>query len=73
VDEKFHGRWVATAFSEELKRLAKERELRGYTAEVLQANKKIMKMLVVISTSPLSNGNHWARCMQNDVLSRGAE
>jgi len=73
VDEKFHGRGIATALSEMLIRLAKERGLKGVTAEVLQANKKMMKMLVVIFTSPLSNSNHRARRMQNDILSSGAE
>ena len=53
VDEKFHGRGIATALSEMLIPRAKERGLKGVTAEVLQANKKMMKMLPVIFTSPL--------------------
>ena len=44
VDEKFHGRGIATALSEMLIRRAKERGLKGVTAEVLQANKKMMKI-----------------------------
>ena len=52
---------------------AKERGLKGFTAEVLQANHKMMKMLAVIFTSPLLNRNHRAGRMQNDVLSSGAE
>jgi GNAT superfamily N-acetyltransferase len=42
VDEKYHGRGIATALYEMLIRLAKERGLKGFTAEVLQANKKMM-------------------------------
>ncbi len=44
VDEKYHGRGIATALYEMLIRLAKERGLKGFTAEVLQANKKMMKI-----------------------------
>jgi len=44
VDEKYHGRGIATALYEMLIRLAKERGLKGFTAEVLQANKKMMNI-----------------------------
>ena len=44
VDEKYHGRGIATALYEMLIRLAIERGLKGFTAEVLQANKKMMKI-----------------------------
>jgi len=44
VDEKYHGQGIATALYEMLIRLAKERGLKGFTAEVLQANKKMMKI-----------------------------
>lgn len=73
VDEKPHGRGIATALSEMLIRLAKERGLKGFIAKSLQANKKMMKMLVVIFTNPPFNSNHRARSMQNDILSSGAE
>ena len=43
VDEKYHERGIAKALYEMLIRLAKERGLKGFTAEVLQANKKMMK------------------------------
>jgi GNAT superfamily N-acetyltransferase len=44
VDEKYHGRGLATALYEMLIRLAIERGLKGFTAEVLEANKKMMKI-----------------------------
>jgi acyl-CoA hydrolase/GNAT superfamily N-acetyltransferase len=44
VDEKYHGRGIATALYEMLIPLAIERGLKGFTAEVLEANKKMMKI-----------------------------
>jgi acyl-CoA hydrolase/GNAT superfamily N-acetyltransferase len=44
VDEKYQGLGIATYLYEMLIRLAKERGLRGFTAEVLQANKEMMKV-----------------------------
>ncbi len=44
VDEKYQGLGIATYIYEMLIRLAKERGLKGFTAEVLQANKEMMKV-----------------------------
>ena len=44
VDEKYQGLGIATYLYEMLIRLAKERGLKGFTAEVLQANKEMMKV-----------------------------
>jgi GNAT superfamily N-acetyltransferase len=44
VDEKYQGMGIATYLYEMLTRLAKERGLKGFTAEVLQANKGMMKV-----------------------------
>ena len=44
VDEKYHRRGIATNLYEMLIRLAKGRGLKGFTAEVLQANKEMMKV-----------------------------
>jgi acyl-CoA hydrolase/ribosomal protein S18 acetylase RimI-like enzyme len=44
VDEKYQGLGIATYLYEMLIRLAKERGLRGFTAEVLQTNKEMMKV-----------------------------
>jgi GNAT superfamily N-acetyltransferase len=44
VDEKYQGLGIATYLYEMLIRLAKERGLKGFTAEVLQANKGMMKV-----------------------------
>ena len=44
VDEKHHGQGIATALYEMLIPLAIERGLKGFTAEVLEANKKMMKI-----------------------------
>ncbi len=44
VDEKYQGLGIATYLYEMLIRLAKERGLKGFTAEVLQANKEMMKI-----------------------------
>ncbi len=43
VEEKYHGLGIATYLYEMLIRLAKERGLKGFTAEVLQTNKAMMK------------------------------
>ena len=43
VDEKYQGRGIATYLYQMLIRLAKERGLKGFTAEVLPANKEMMK------------------------------
>jgi len=44
VDEAYQGIGIATYLYEMLIRLAKERGLKGFTAEVLQANKGMMKV-----------------------------
>jgi acyl-CoA hydrolase len=44
VDEKYQGRGIATYLYKMLIRLAKERGLKGFTAEVLQANKEMMSV-----------------------------
>jgi acyl-CoA hydrolase/GNAT superfamily N-acetyltransferase len=44
VDEKYQGRGVATYLYQMLIRLAKERGLKGFTAEVLPANKEMLKV-----------------------------
>ncbi len=44
VDEKYQGRGIATYLYKMLIRLAKERGLKGFTAEVLHANKEMMKI-----------------------------
>ena len=44
VDENYQGRGIATYLYKMLIRLAKERGLKGFTAEVLQANKEMMKV-----------------------------
>jgi GNAT superfamily N-acetyltransferase len=44
VEEKYQGMGIATYLYEMLARLAKERGLKGFTAEVLQANKGMMKV-----------------------------
>ena len=44
VDEKYQGRGIATYLYKMLIRLAKERGLKGFTAEVLHANKEMMKV-----------------------------
>ncbi len=44
VDEKYQGLGIATYIYEMLIRLAKERGLKGFTAEVLQENKAMMKV-----------------------------
>lgn len=44
VDEKYHGLGIATYLYEMLIRLAKERGLKGFTAEVLQANTGMMRV-----------------------------
>ncbi len=44
VDEKYQGRGIATYLYKMLIRLAKERGLKGFTAEVLHANKDMMKV-----------------------------
>jgi GNAT superfamily N-acetyltransferase len=44
VEEKYQGRGVATYLYEMLIRLAKERGLKGFTAEVLQTNTTMMKV-----------------------------
>jgi len=43
VEEKYQGLGIATYLYEMLIRLAKERGLKGFTAEVLQTNKAMMK------------------------------
>ncbi|MGD8648981.1 MAG: GNAT family N-acetyltransferase [Desulfobacterales bacterium] len=43
VEEKYQGLGIATYLYEMLIRLAKERGLKGFTAEVLQTNKTMMK------------------------------
>ncbi len=44
VDEKYQGRGIATYLYKMLVRLAKERGLKGFTAEVLQTNKEMMSV-----------------------------
>jgi acyl-CoA hydrolase/RimJ/RimL family protein N-acetyltransferase len=44
VDEKYQGRGMATYLYQMLIRLAKERGLKGFSAEVLPANKEMMKV-----------------------------
>ncbi len=44
VDDQYQGRGIATYLYQMLIRLAKERGLRGFTAEVLPANKEMMKV-----------------------------
>jgi len=44
VDEKYQGLGIATYIYEMLIRLAKERGLKGFTADVLQENKGMMKV-----------------------------
>jgi acyl-CoA hydrolase/RimJ/RimL family protein N-acetyltransferase len=44
VDDKYQGRGIATYLYQMLIRLAKERGLKGFTAEVLPANKEMMKV-----------------------------
>ena len=44
VDEKYQSRGIATYLYQMLIRLAKERGLKGFTAEVLPANKEMMKV-----------------------------
>ena len=44
VEEKYQGLGIATYLYEMLIRLAKERGLKGFNAEVLQANKGMMKV-----------------------------
>ena len=44
VEEKYQGLGVATYLYEMLIRLAKERGLKGFTAEVLQTNTTMMKV-----------------------------
>jgi acyl-CoA hydrolase/GNAT superfamily N-acetyltransferase len=44
VDEKYQGRGIATYLYKMLIRLAKERGLKGFRAEVLHANKEMMKV-----------------------------
>ena len=44
VDEKYQGLGIATSLYEMLIRLAKDRGLKGFTAEVLQANQRMMKV-----------------------------
>jgi acyl-CoA hydrolase/RimJ/RimL family protein N-acetyltransferase len=44
VDEKYQGRGIATYLYKMLIRLAKERGLKGFTAEVLHANKEMIRV-----------------------------
>jgi GNAT superfamily N-acetyltransferase len=44
VDEKYQGKGIATYLYKMLIRLAKERGLKGFRAEVLHANKEMMKV-----------------------------
>jgi acyl-CoA hydrolase/GNAT superfamily N-acetyltransferase len=44
VDEMYHGRGLASFMYKMLTRLAKERGLQGFTADVLQTNKAMMKV-----------------------------
>jgi ribosomal protein S18 acetylase RimI-like enzyme len=44
VDDQFQGRGIATYLYKMLIRLAKERGLKGFTAEVLHDNKEMMKI-----------------------------
>jgi acyl-CoA hydrolase len=44
VDDKYQGRGIATYLYQMLIRLAKERGLKGFTAEVLPANQEMMKV-----------------------------
>ena len=44
VDEKYQGRGIATYLYKMLIRLAQERGLKGFTAEVLPANQEMMKV-----------------------------
>jgi GNAT superfamily N-acetyltransferase len=44
VDEQYQGRGIATYLYKMLIRLAKERGLKGFTAEVLDTNKSMMKV-----------------------------
>lgn len=44
VDEKFQGRGIATYLYKMLVRLAQERGLKGFTAEVLPDNQEMMKV-----------------------------
>ncbi len=44
VDEKFHGHGIATFMYQLLSRLAKERGLHGFTANVLASNTSMMKV-----------------------------
>jgi acyl-CoA hydrolase len=44
VDEKYQGHGIATYLYKMLIRLAKERGLKGFTAEVLQVNKEMMRV-----------------------------
>jgi GNAT superfamily N-acetyltransferase len=44
VDEKYQGHGIATYLYKMLIRLARERGLKGFTAEVLQTNKEMMSV-----------------------------
>jgi GNAT superfamily N-acetyltransferase len=44
VDEQYQGLGIATYLYEMLTRLAKERGIRGFTADVLASNKGMMKV-----------------------------
>ena len=44
VDEQYQGRGIATYLYKMLIQLAKERGLKGFTAEVLDTNKSMMKV-----------------------------
>jgi len=62
VDEKYQGLGIATYLYEMLIRLAKERGLRGFTAEVMQANKEMMKVFGkghLPINARLENGLYW--------------
>jgi|GEM_PF-4412704 len=47
MNEEFCGRGIATAFSEMIVWLAEEPGIKGFTAEMLQAGQKIMKIPAV--------------------------
>jgi len=44
VDEKYQGKGIASYLYQMLKRLAKERGIKGFTADVLSSNKPMMKV-----------------------------
>ena len=62
VDERYQGLGIATYLYEMLIRLAKERGLKGFTAEVLRSNKGMMKVFEkgdLPINARLQNGVYW--------------